>query len=174
MADRLTQLQDCLDQLAKQMYASLMYTLHHSAPLPIPGQPNQYEHLLPITNGPTNGITTHDTPNANAEQQQAAAANPPANADNPARSGSPVPDPPAVFASTLRELARDLIVKEQQIEALIASLPGIGTSEKEQVERIAELERQLREVEEERKEAVREKREVLRRLDSAIVGVKIP
>ncbi len=160
------------------MYASLMYTLHHSAPAAIPGQPNQFEHLTATTNGPTNGITTHDTPTANAEtatQQQAGAASAataPADALN--RSNSPVPDPPAVFTNALRELARDLIVKEQQIEALISSLPGIGTSEQEQVERIAELERQLREVEKERKEAAKEKRDILRRLDERIVRVKIP
>ncbi|KAJ9636747.1 Mediator of RNA polymerase II transcription subunit 21 [Coniosporium tulheliwenetii] len=173
MADRLTQLQDCLDQLAKQMYASLMYTLHHSAPSPFPASRTNTSTSSPLPTAPRTASppTIPPTRTQNSNKQ-------PRRIPQPTPTTQPVPAPrprpPAVFASTLRELARDLIVKEQQIEALIASLPGIGTSEKEQVERIAELERQLREVEEERKEAVREKREVLRRLDSAIVGVKIP
>ena len=92
----------------------------------------------------------------------------------PERLAAAFDGPSPALAATLRELARDLVIKEQQIEALIGSLPGIGTSEREQEERIRELEAQLRAVEGERVEAAREKRELLRRLDEVIVGVKIP
>lgn len=64
------------------------------------------------------------------------------------------------------------MLKEQQIEYLISVLPGIGTSEKEQEERIRVLEKELREVEEERRQAVGEKEECLERLDEIIRRVR--
>lgn len=50
------------------------------------------------------------------------------------------------------------MLKEQQIEYLIQSLPGIGSSEQDQERRIRELQEELRVVEKERreKEVVRE------------------
>ncbi|KAK8217352.1 Mediator of RNA polymerase II transcription subunit 21 [Zalaria obscura] len=47
---------------------------------------------------------------------------------DPSNTEEPVPDSPEVFQAALRELARDLIMKEQQIEHLIGVLPGIVTS----------------------------------------------
>ncbi len=82
------------------------------------------------------------------------------------------PDSPRTFAAAQRELARDLVLKEQQIEYLISVLPGIGTSEREQEERLQVLEAELRVAEEERARAVREKEEVLERLDGVIRGVR--
>ncbi|RJE16963.1 hypothetical protein PHISCL_10700, partial [Aspergillus sclerotialis] len=64
----------------------------------------------------------------------------------------PAPDSPRTFASRQRELARDLVIKEQQIEYLISVLPGIDSSETQQEERIRELEKELREVEGRREE----------------------
>ncbi len=83
-----------------------------------------------------------------------------------------MPDSPRTFAAAQRELARDLIIKEQQIEYLISVLPGIGTSEKEQEERLRELERELKVAEEERLQAVREREEVLEKLDRVIRGIR--
>lgn len=71
-----------------------------------------------------------------------------------------------------RELARDLILKEQQIEYLISVLPGIGTSEREQEERLRVLEGELKGAEEERRRAVLEKDKVLERLDEVILRVR--
>jgi len=64
------------------------------------------------------------------------------------------------------------VLKEQQIEYLISVLPGIGTSQREQEERLKVLEAELRVAEEERAKAVREKEEVLERLDRVIRGVR--
>ena len=74
----------------------------------------------------------------------------------------------------LVELAQDLITKEQQIEALIHSLPGLNNSERNQEQRIRELQKQLEEVEVKRKEAVLEKDRAQEKLDAAIMSVKRP
>ncbi|KAI9696830.1 MAG: RNA polymerase II mediator complex subunit [Candelina mexicana] len=129
MADRLTQLQDCLDQLATQFYASVRYI-------------NSRHDFSPVGN----------EPKASAEDI--------------------TPDEPQAFAAAQRELARDLVLKEQQIEYLISVLPGISTSEKEQEARLKVLEKELKEAEIERKKAVEEKEKVLERLDAVIMAVK--
>ncbi|KAI9880120.1 MAG: RNA polymerase II mediator complex subunit [Pleopsidium flavum] len=129
MADRLTQLQDCLDQLATQFYASIRYISSHHDSSPVSNEPK----------APPEDVT---------------------------------PDSPRTFAAAQRELARDLIIKEQQIEYLISVLPGIGTSEKEQEDRLKVLERELKEAEEERVKAAREKEQVLEKLDRVIRGVR--
>lgn len=62
------------------------------------------------------------------------------------------------------------MIKEQQIEYLISVLPGIDSSEKQQEERIRELEKELQEVENRREEKRSELREEKRRLES-VLGV---
>ncbi|KAF7173632.1 hypothetical protein CNMCM5623_005876 [Aspergillus felis] len=79
---------------------------------------------------------------------------------------------PRTFASRQRELARDLIIKEQQIEYLISVLPGIDSSEAEQEKRIRELERELRRVEEERELKMRELRRLRRTLENVLRAVE--
>jgi mediator of RNA polymerase II transcription subunit 21 len=71
-------------------------------------------------------------------------------------------------------LAQDLILKEQQIEYLISSLPGLDNSEEDQEKLIRQLEEELKVAEEKRKEAVKEKEEVLAKLDEVIRSVKRP
>lgn len=85
----------------------------------------------------------------------------------------PEPDSPHTFASRQRELARDLIIKEQQIEYLISVLPGIGTSEAEQEAKIRELEVQLREVEEKREAKVLELKKLRRKLENVLGAVSV-
>ena len=80
------------------------------------------------------------------------------------------PDSPTTFDSNQVQLVRDLIVKEQQIEHLISALPGIGTSEKEQEERIKSLERELRQMHEQRKQKRKEMRSTVKRLEKVIMG----
>jgi mediator of RNA polymerase II transcription subunit 21 len=85
----------------------------------------------------------------------------------------PQPDSPRTFAARQRELARDLIIKEQQIEYLISVLPGIGASEAEQEARIRELETQLREVEKERVAKADELKQLRSRLEDVLGAVSV-
>lgn len=72
------------------------------------------------------------------------------------------------------ELARDLVYKEQQIEYLIGSLPGLENTEQDQERLIRELEEELKVAEVQRKEAVRERDEMLAKLDGVIRSIKRP
>lgn len=60
------------------------------------------------------------------------------------------------------------------MEYLISTLPGLESSERDQEERIKELEGMLEEVEVRRKKAAKEKEEVLERLEAVIRGVRRP
>ncbi|GAB7359000.1 hypothetical protein MBLNU230_g5073t1 [Neophaeotheca triangularis] len=161
MADRLTQLQDATDELLTQFYATLAYIQTRHPYGIIPGQPSQAPASAPAQPALTNGDNTQ---NQTHSQQQ------PANeAEAP---GTPPPEQPEVFASALRELAQDLILKEQQMEILINSLPGLGNSEAAQEARMRELEQELREVEKERAEAEVEKERMLAVLGEAIGQIK--
>lgn len=84
------------------------------------------------------------------------------------------PLPADVFKAGQKELAQDLILKEQQIEYLISVLPGLENSEKDQEQTIRQLEEELKIAEERRKEAVVEKQAVLSRLEGVIRSVKRP
>jgi Subunit 21 of Mediator complex len=81
------------------------------------------------------------------------------------------PDSPTLFAANQVQLVRDLVIKEQQIEYLIKVLPGIGTSEKEQEDRIRSLEKELRQMQEQRKQKRKEMRAMVKRLENVITGV---
>jgi mediator of RNA polymerase II transcription subunit 21 len=164
MADILTQLQTCLDQvrspgiysaaartalilqqLATQYYASVCYNLsRHDL---VPPAPNSD----PYSFAPKEEPREEDTG---------------AQVTRPLR-----PDSPTTFASNQVQLARDLIIKEQQIEYLIQVLPGIGTSEKEQTERIRSLEVELRQMQEQRKQRRKEMRATVKKLENVIMGV---
>jgi mediator of RNA polymerase II transcription subunit 21 len=75
------------------------------------------------------------------------------------------------FEADMKEMAQDITLKEQQIEKLIAHLPGLNWSEKEQVDRMRELEQQLEELEGERVQAVREKEGLMKMVEDKITGV---
>lgn len=173
------------------MYATLSYTSTRAAPSPIPGQP------LQSPTAPAFPSSTHATSDAAAPETQTQTQTQAQGSSNPTQPTTSDPsqpqtqtqtqpqtqtrllstrpprhDPAAAFAADLHELARDLIVKEQQIEMLIERLPGIGTSERAQRARMAVLERQLREIEEERARAVAEKERLLERVAGRIAGVR--
>ncbi|GCB18797.1 mediator of RNA polymerase II transcription subunit 21 [Aspergillus awamori] len=187
MADILTQLQTCLDQLATQFYATLCYlTTYHdnipATPPPTSTTPSAAPLLAKI---PKNASTPPVPASApRAAQSQSQASPPPPDTTNPQTGGQnadpqqqspdgeglPAPDSPATFAARQRELARDLVIKEQQIEYLISVLPGIDSSEAEQERRIRELEGELRVVEGVREERRRELGVLRRRLEG-VLGV---
>ncbi|GJP91041.1 hypothetical protein CBS115989_2368 [Aspergillus niger] len=187
MADILTQLQTCLDQLATQFYATLCYlTTYHdnipATPPPTSTTPSAAPLLAKI---PKNASTPPVPASApQAAQSQSQASPPPPDTANPQTGGQhadqqqqspdgeglPAPDSPATFAARQRELARDLVIKEQQIEYLISVLPGIDSSEAEQERRIRELEGELRIVEGVREERRRELGVLRRRLEG-VLGV---
>ncbi|KAK2758232.1 RNA polymerase II mediator complex subunit [Arachnomyces sp. PD_36] len=166
MADILTQLQTCLDQLATQFYATLCYLStynDHSPAIPPPNIPNALHQIAKIDkNPPPTNTTTANPADPNQQQQQQQQQQPPP---------LPRPDSPTTFSHRQRELARDLIIKEQQIEYLISVLPGIGSSEAEQEARIKELEKEVRDVEVERREKRRELRRLKGRLDEVLGAV---
>lgn len=151
MADRLTQLQDALDQLFTQMFASITYIDTRHPAVSIPNQVDQHTPSAPATN--------------NNASDPAPPAIDPDNRHNP----EPVS---AHFQDTMRELARDLVLKHAQIEALIDSLPGLGNSQADQEKRIEELEDELRKVEEVREEARKEREQLLRRVEGRIVAAR--
>jgi len=135
MADRLTQLQDAVDQLAHQFVACLYYINQH-----------------------------HDLKTVNASDK----------VRDVATDTDVEPYPAETFKAGQRELAQDLILKEQQIEYLISILPGLDHSEEDQEEKIQRLEEELKAIEEKRKVAVKEKEALLIRLDEVIRNVKRP
>jgi mediator of RNA polymerase II transcription subunit 21 len=136
------------------MYASIHYIQTKHPYGEIPGQPSQ----APTGDPPPSASTALPNGPANPQQGQKEAEEP--------------PDEPHVFDAALRELARDLVLKEQQIELLIHSLPGLGNSEADQVKRMRELEKELREVEAERAKAETEREALVDGLGKVLVGVK--
>lgn len=71
-------------------------------------------------------------------------------------------------------MAQDLILTEQKIEFLISKLPGLDHSERDQEQRIIELEEELKATEEQRKVAVKEKDVILAKLEQVIRNIKRP
>ena len=150
------------------MFASIRYiqTRHQFAA--IPDQPDMSDPTAPNAPAPlqpnadpntlTASAAEQGGPDAAALQQQQQAPDQP-----------PGPDDPATFQAALRELARDLVLKEQQIEYLISVLPGIGESEANQSQRIQTLEKELREADEERRTALAEREAMLVKL-AALAG----
>lgn len=82
--------------------------------------------------------------------------------------------PKEEFQAGMVELSRDLIVKEQQIEVLISSLPGLDNSEKDQERLIRDLEEDLKAAETQRQEALRERDQMLAKLDVVIKSIRRP
>ncbi|KAJ4353544.1 RNA polymerase II mediator complex subunit [Didymosphaeria variabile] len=82
---------------------------------------------------------------------------------------APSPALPRRIPKDIAELSRDMVLKEQQIEVLIASLPGLDKSEAEQVARMKELEKELEGLEGERLRAVEEKEALVKKVEGKIL-----
>lgn len=176
-------------QLATQFYATLGYltTYHDNAPtIPPPNVPDAAPALAKMTKnsssppvpaaiaervGGASAVAGNASPPLAPPQQPGAAPVTAAEGEDP--NLPPAPDSPRTFASRQRELARDLIIKEQQIEYLISVLPGIGASETEQETRIQELEKELRAVEQERAAKIRDLKKLRARLESVLGAVAV-
>ncbi|KAI9171210.1 Mediator of RNA polymerase II transcription subunit [Paramyrothecium foliicola] len=138
MGDRLTQLQDAVDQLAQQFVACLHFV--------------HMRHDLE-TLGPTDKVR-----DVKQEQNQ--------------KEVDPLPADE--FRAGMVELSRDLIIKEQEIEMLISSLPGLDNSERDQERYVKDLEEDLKAAEVQRQEALKERDQILSELDSVIRSVRRP
>lgn len=143
MADRLTQLQDALDQLVNQFIASLFYINKHHSPQKL---------------GPTDIVRQENNNEGDQKQTHSQV--------------DPLPD--NVFRAAQLELARDLIVKEQQIEALISILPGLENSEKDQEDTLRQLDAELKSLESKCNQAFIEKQDLIKQLDEIISSIKRP
>ena len=140
------------------MFASLQYIQARHPYGEIPGQPSQApQPATPNSAVPTSAVSL---PNGDAFQSRQDG------------SETPPPVPQDQFDRALREMAQDLVIKEQQIEIVINSLPGIGSSETDQEKRMRELESELREVEKERAKAEEEKEKMVDMLGQVIVGAR--
>lgn len=157
--DRLTQLQTCYDQLLTQFYSTVSY-LNQRHPLiypePVPGDP--------YTNPPI-----EDDQDASVKHRYASRLKP---REEDTNNATPlIPVTPERFEKAQQDLAEDLILKGQQIEHLIRSLPGLGKSEEQQTAEIKELVEKVHKMEAQKKATRKEMRECVSRLDDVIMGM---
>ena len=126
-----------------------------SASDPEPTPDTKANETTALTNGSTAATTNTQQPPPQDEEK-----------DEP----SDKPHSREEFTASLRELAQGLVLKEQQIEYLIQSLPGIGSSEQDQERRIRELQEELRVVEKERREKEVVRESLVEGLGKVLVG----
>lgn len=97
------------------------------------------------------------------------------NSTNPSQPTQPIasvaPLSQEEFQKDIKEMARDQVLKQAQIEKLIEHLPGLNRSEKDQVDRMKELQKQLDDLDEEHVQAVKEKEMLLKMVEDKIMGV---
>lgn len=152
------------------MFASLTYIQTRHPYGKFEGQPDLAPAPLPSSSSAPNSAVVPTSavslPNGNALQHTTSAGVP----QPLERPATPPPENPTIFNAALRELAQDLVIKEQQIEYLINSLPGIGSSEADQEKRMKELEGELKKVEQERLKAEDERERMVDVLGQVIVG----
>lgn len=171
-------------QLLTQMYASLNYIQQKHPYGEFEGQYKSAD-LINFTSKPSNRAngsnnTSNSTMNpTNTEANGTAKANADKKEDKKEDEeekkgdGVPthIPDEPDVFESTMREMARSLILQEQKAEILINSMPGIGHSEEKQKAKMAALMEELKQVEGERAKAEVERERMIDTLGDVIVDV---
>jgi mediator of RNA polymerase II transcription subunit 21 len=147
------------------MYASLNYIQLKHPYAVIEGQPSQ----APESSETRDSTNAGDSTTAAAGVQVNGSANAQGGPSDP---NTPSPETSEVFQNALREIAQDLVIKEQQIEHLINSLPGLGNSESDQERRMRELEVELRNVQAVRESKEAEREELIDMLGKIITKVK--
>ncbi|KAF3052327.1 RNA polymerase II mediator complex subunit [Didymella keratinophila] len=153
MADILTQMQDEVDMLLNIMKTQLLQ-IRLRAPPSVPEGQQKLSSFLE-----KEAADKSENAYQNSAQPSQASIAPP-----------PLPTKEE-FNEDLKDMAKDLVIKSQQIELLIANLPGVNTSEVEQVQRMKELEKELEGLESERLQAVKEKEVLLKMVEDKIMGV---
>jgi len=159
MADRLTQLQVCLDQLVEQFNATINYVNTNSELALLDDDPNSVINLAVAA--PLPGQASSGTGGANTTNASNTASNHPLTKA----------DVEQKFDNTINELATDIILKSRQISMLIDSLPGIGVPPQEQLQIILDLTEELKQVEKDRVEKINEKDKLLKWCESLILEV---
>ncbi|KAH7072028.1 mediator complex, subunit Med21 [Paraphoma chrysanthemicola] len=153
MSDILTQIQDEIDFLLNMMQSQMSYIKRNAPPSVPPGQ-QRVDTFAEVQAKTSNENTQTST-----------------NPSQPTQPAQPEQVSQEQFQEDIKEFARDVVLKQQQMEALIASLPGLNVSEEQQIERMKQLERELEELETERTQAVKEKEVLLRKVEDKIMGV---
>ncbi|AOW05438.1 mediator of RNA polymerase II transcription subunit 21 [Yarrowia lipolytica] len=126
MADRLTQLQTCVDQMLTQYFSALTHINTNHGFKSLAGEELVKDDTVPVV--------------TDEERER-----------------------------TLEELAKDLVVKSQQIDYLIDSLPGIGSSEEHQMQQIEKLQKELEHYDQVTEDVIKEKDELLEHCDELIL-----
>ena len=162
--DRLTQLQACYDQLLTQFFSTVSY-LNQRHPLiypePVPSDP--------YTNVPIKDAQDASATGASSRHRYATETKP---GGEDLTGGRPLlPVTPEKFEEAQRDLAEDLILKGQQIERLIRSLPGLDKSQEQQAAEIDALVGKVHAMEKQKKQKRREMRECVRKLDDVVMGM---
>ncbi|KAL5114646.1 RNA polymerase II mediator complex subunit [Pleosporales sp. CAS-2024a] len=149
MSDILTQIQDELDFLLNMMQRQIGHIVLHAPPSVPPGQ-HRVDTFDEIKAKTTSTDNTQSTKPAQPTADKIS---------------------PEQFRQDIKEFATDIVIKQQQVEALIASLPGLNVSEEQQLARMKDLELEWEALEDERRQAVREKEMLLKRVEDKIMSV---
>ncbi|KAK6461216.1 mediator of RNA polymerase II transcription subunit 21 [Scheffersomyces coipomensis] len=177
MADRLTQLQICLDQLVEQFNATVNYVNTNSESALLDEDPNSIINIA--ANAPLPGQQQGQQGQQQSSQpQQSPQSQPQQSANGSGKqtvsnhaSVAAQAEAEANFENTLNELSTDIILKSRQISMLIDSLPGIGVSPTSQLKIIEDLGEDLKNIEQERIKKIEEKDKLLKWCESLITEV---
>lgn len=169
MADRLTQLQICLDQLIQQFNSTINYVNTSAEPSLLDDDDvNSYSNMA--ANAPLPQSQQQRQQQKKQQEPQQEIEQPQQQSNLESKSTSP-PKEKVSFDNVINELCTDLILKSRQIKMLIDSLPGIGVTPNEQMNLINELSDKLQAIEEERIQKIKEKDNLLNLLESMIKEV---
>lgn len=168
MPDTITQLQRSLDDLAAQMFASLRYIAEHHSNAQITGQ----QYLGPLGRDYDPQLNPTALPNGDTKPAKAESEQQPPSSDPPPLAQTEddyrVADESKIFEEALREMSRDLVKKEKEMEALVEGMLGRDRSKEQQEERMRVLDKELSGVERELEEAGRVKEDLLKKVEGAI------